>query len=391
MTGQSRNDGGKNAGVRMAHLRPRLRPPPWLVLTAIFLGIGLGAALLFYRGRASTGKPGGRGAAPTNEDPGAFPPANTGYASENAAVPRGPNGIVLPGFDAAKPDVPPETMLRSMRWSWLDPNSRAQVTRTAQAAFEEATKYVLGERPRQKEALRLYQRVLDANPPRELELHVRLTMGARMTALFDPDLGENSLDDEAIRWYDQIVQDFNNWSNHHDLMVAKIHRADLYCMGDYGISQVEQATRFCRQVIDIQQDQVVFDDPEFAYLNLDNIAKAVAPVGRRTDKNGQLLKKPTEQMNQQYRRQLLEQRQEVVDRLCRAAILAMADKQHVPGFPAEIKLKRLISLKQDRPADKLYQETLEACIEDFIESHRGIKSDYQRAVDEVIETPGKPG
>jgi tetratricopeptide (TPR) repeat protein len=262
----------------------------------------------------------------------------------------------------------------SARLSWQDPTHGQAVTETAAEAFAEATKYVLGDRPRQKEALRLYQRVLDSNPTRQLELNVKLTMGARMTVLYDPDLGEDSMYAEAVPWYEQIVEDFNDWGSHRDLMVAKIHLGDLYCMGSYGIADVQKASELCRELIEVAQEQIVFDDPQHAYLNLDNIAKAKGPLTRIVDVNGQLLKEPTEEMNERYRQELLQRRKQFTDRLRRAAIYALANKQHIPGFPLEVKLNRLLQFKQERPDDQLYQETLTAIIEDF-------KKEYQSHID----------
>ncbi|UCG49949.1 MAG: hypothetical protein JSU94_09220, partial [Phycisphaerales bacterium] len=316
--------------------------------------------------------------------------ASSEAPGKGAALPV-PQATDLPQGSAAENNAEQSTRTADpVRWSWRDSTGGGQVAWTAQGAFEEATKYVLSEQPRQRQALSLYQRVLDANPPRQLELHVKLTMGARMTALYDPDLGEDSLDEEAIRWYERIVQDFNDWRNHHDLMVAKIHLGELGCMGDYGITDVHKATDLCRQVIEIPENDIVFDDAELAHLNLDNIAGAKAPVGRRVDATGRLLKEPTEQMNQEYRQHLLEQRQQAIDNLRRAAVRALANMQHIPGFPPEVKLKRLLSLKQERPDDRLYQETLDAAIKRFVESHRDVTSGYEQVLDEAIDVPEVP-
>ena len=273
----------------------------------------------------------------------------------------------------------------SAGWSWLDPTDNREVTWTAEQAFKEATEYVLGKKPRQAQALRLYQRVLDANPSRTLELHVRLTMGARMTVLYNPGLGEDSLFDEALRWYKQIVLDFNDWGNHHDLMVAKIHLGDLYCMGDYGMPEVQKATDLCWEIIEVPEQEIVFDEQRQSKFNLDRIAKAEAPIGRRLDSNGHLLTKPTEEMNEKFRQVLLKKRETEFQRIRRSAIRAMTRKQHIPGFPLEVKYKRLLVLKQKRPDDQLYQETLEAMIQKFVERHKDLKSDFNAVLEEGLD------
>ncbi|UCG48446.1 MAG: hypothetical protein JSU94_01470, partial [Phycisphaerales bacterium] len=191
----------------------------WLFAVAVSVGV-VAVGLLVLKGRSTDPHPAPAGALSEKQSRQTL--ASSEAPGKGAALPV-PQATDLPQGSAAKNNA--EQSIRTVdpvRWSWRDSTGGGQVTWTAQGAFEEATKYVLSEQPRQRQALRLYQKVLDANPPRELELHVKLTMGARMTALYDPDLGEDSLDEEAIRWYERIVEDFNDWRNHHDLMVAKI-------------------------------------------------------------------------------------------------------------------------------------------------------------------------
>jgi hypothetical protein len=248
------------------------------------------------------------------------------------------------------------------KWSWIGPAREAPEAANWRAALEKAEKYALGE-PRQQEALRLYQAVLDAGPPREIALHVKVIMGARLTILYNPDLGEQSLDAEALRWCQRIIEDFKDWPNHHDLMVAKIHLGDLYYIRN-DREGMGKATRLYWDVIEVPEDEIVFDDPKKANLNLDKIAVAKSSVGRQLDAKGRFLTEPTEEMNMEYREVLLSRRRESTQLLRLAAIRALAYKQGVRGDTQKTR-QRLLELKQRRPDDKLYQETLDAILRGF--------------------------
>ena len=211
--------------------------------------------------------------------------------------------------------------------------------------------------------MRLYQAVLDASPPREIALHVKVIMGARLTVLYNPDLGEQSLDAEALRWCQRIIEDFKDWPNHHDLMVAKIHLGDLYYIRN-DREGMGKAARLYWDVIEVPEDEIVFDDPKKANLNLDKIAVAKSSVGRQLDAKGRLLTEPTEEMNMEYREVLLSRRRESTRALRLAAIRALAYKQGVRGDTQKTR-QRLLELKQRRPDDELYQETINAIMRDL--------------------------
>jgi hypothetical protein len=303
-----------------------------------------------------------------------------------AASPDPSKALVLQEFTAAAGSEARHEGKYSPRWSWLSSDDTGEVTWTAEEAFEKATQYVLGEQPTQREALRHYQRVLATDAPRELELHVKLTMGARMTILYNPDLGEDSLDDEAIRWYEQIVDDFNDWDNHHDLIVAKIHLGDLYCMRNHGLAEVQKATDLCWQVIGVPKEEIVFDNPEYDGFNMDSILSAKAP-GRFISSDGKPME-PPESANERHREFLLRQREEQTDRLRLAAIRSLAYKQQIPAFPVEVAIERLLQFKQERPDDQLYQDTLSGIIEDFREEHQShIDALFDETLDAIEDVP----
>jgi hypothetical protein len=207
-------------------------------------------------------------------------------------------------------------------------------------------------------------------------------MGARLTILYNPDLGEDSVDHEALGWYEQILSDFQDLHNHHDYLVAQIHLGDLYCSlkGRVGVPQAEA---LYRGVIEVPEKEIVFDDPRQAEFNLDRIAVAKAPLGRQVDGLGRLIAEPTEEMNLVHREGLLQARAEQIALLRRAAIRALAYKQAEVGFPA-VTLARLRHLKQERPDDGLYQQTLQGCIEDFIQNHPALKNGRDATLDELL-------
>ena len=247
---------------------------------------------------------------------------------------------------------------KSAKWSWIDPNDKKEVTWTAEEALKEAIKYVEGAQPRQLEALKMYQRVLDANPTRLMELKVRLSMGSRMMILYNPGLGEKDMYDEAFKWYKLLVYDFNDLGNHTDMMTAKVHLGDLYCWSKYGINELKKASDLCLQVINIPERDIIFDNQTEVRFNFENINIAQAPGGKPGTQR-------PETLNLMYRKRLLEQRQEVVNRYRLAAIQSFIRKQHLPDMSPEAYLERLKTLKQERPDDKLYQETFEAKIQDI--------------------------
>jgi tetratricopeptide (TPR) repeat protein len=263
--------------------------------------------------------------------------------------------------------------LKSIGWSWIDQDVKKEATWTADEAFHEATKYVEGAKPRQREALKMYQRVLDAKPSRQMELKVRLTMGSRMMILYDPSLGETEMYDEALKWYEQLVHDFNDLGNHTDLMTAKIHLGDLYCWRHYhGISEAKKASALCLEVIKIPEKDIIFDNPLENGLNLEYIKNAKAPGSRRSGTQG-----PSEIANQLNRQHLLERRQEVINRYRRVAIQSLIAKQSISGFPYEAYLERLLLLKKERPDDQLYQKMLDDKIREITKILVGNHSDFE--------------
>lgn len=247
----------------------------------------------------------------------------------------------------------------AIKWSWLGNSAKNEEVGSWETALEDANNYVAGKDPTQNEALRRYQRVLDAHPPREVELHVKLTMGARMVILYNPGLWERSRSAEAVRWYETMIEDFKDCSNHHDLMVAKIHLGDLYCLED-ARAGVNRASALYWSVIEVPEGQILFDDPEYLRYNPDQIEKAQAPMSKRTPIED-VPKTIVDQFNARYREELKQERAHYTTRIRRAAVKALAYKQAEPGFPG-VTRQRLLALQGLRPDDKQYQEALSAVI-----------------------------
>ena len=134
---------------------------------------------------------------------------------------------------------------------------------------------------------------------------------------------------------------------------------------------VEKATPLLREVIEVPENDIVFDNPEYASLNMDSIAKAMPFDGRWIGADGRRLLRPPAKAIALVERVLLQNREVETRGLRRAAIRALAHWQWERDLPLRIVYDRLVLLKQKRPDDRLYQETLHAFIEDFVEKHKG--------------------
>jgi hypothetical protein len=273
-----------------------------------------------------------------------------------------------------------DTDLKLIKWSWIDENDKKEVTWTADEAFQDATNYVHGAKPKQLEALKMYQRVLDAKPLRQMELHIRLTMGSRMMILYDPSLGEHEMYSDAFKWYEQLVHDFNDMGNHTDIMTAKIHLGDLYCWRpSHGIAEAQKASALCWEVINIPENDIIFDSQLEQGLSLEKIKNAHAPGSRAGP-----------QATQKWRQHLLEQRQEVVNRYRLTAIRSLITKQNISGFPREVYLERLISLKKERLDDQLYQQMLDNKIQEVSKTLVSSHSEFEEVQKEGLKSLNNP-
>ncbi|HIJ65350.1 MAG TPA: hypothetical protein HPP77_05295 [Candidatus Hydrogenedentes bacterium] len=211
-----------------------------------------------------------------------------------------------------------------------------------------------------------------------------------MTILFDPDLGEEERWAEALPLYEALVEDFADWPTHHDVMVAKIHLGDLYCelQGDEGASKAEE---LYWSAIDVAEENIVFDDPDFTHLNVESIARASAPVGRRLAEDGSLMVAPTEEMNAKHRQGLLALRKGWTEALRRSAVRALAFKKYDPELP-DISIARLTALKKQRIDDALFQNALDSLIEDLATSSAARQDDSwtRPLLDAITEEESKP-
>lgn len=235
-----------------------------------------------------------------------------------------------------------------------------------QTAMNKATAYANSKKPEREYLLQLYRQVLDSNPPSNIQLHVRLEIGARMTILYDPELGEEGLEAGAIPWYESIVKDFADWDNHHDLMVAKIHLGDLYRIVERE-DGVPKAEALYWEIVSVPVQDVVFDDPDFEEYNVAEIERSLAPPGTRFsfDSHGVVQQAPTEEMNLRHREELYRKRSTHVDALRKAAVRALANARTDSKAP-ERTLYQLNDLKAQRPDDELYQETVDGAIQLFL-------------------------
>jgi Leucine-rich repeat (LRR) protein len=302
----------------------------------------------------------------------ALPKVNITHSDKNASFPESVSSIIsIENIDLTTL-IGKENNSKPIRWSWIDPNDKKEVTWTAEEAFQDATNYLNGKQRRQHEALKMYQRVLDAKLSRQMELKTRLTMGDCMTIYYDSSLGEFEMCNEAFQWYKLLVRDFNDLGNHTDLMTAKIRLAHLYyCQPRYGIIELQKASALCLEVIRIPENDIIFDNELEVGYNFENIKNAKVPGGRSGPQG------PSEQAKQHTQQRLLEMRQEVINRYRRLAIQALISGQHISSdFPPEAVVERLKLLKKERPDDQLYQQMLDDKIQEVSKTLTGNRLNF---------------
>lgn len=268
-------------------------------------------------------------------------------------------------------------------WSWQKDGDPEPPAENWQAAWEDAQAYFYQPQLDRSKLLQLYQRVIDSAPPPEIELRARLQMGAAMVIGFEP-----FMDAEAISWYAETILKLGDLGTHRDLMVAKLHMADLLNRNYDPLKVLPVVNALYAEVINVPEDEIMFDGDSDRMYNLDAIENAVGPSSRQFT-NEQLqnvtIRSMVEKANAQYKQQLMEQRKQLVDALRRSAITAYAWKQRVPGLP-NVTILRLEKLKATRPDDTVYQEAIDDVLGRL---NRAIKKAKRNGVmdeDSVIES-----
>ncbi|MCY2932204.1 MAG: hypothetical protein NTV86_22450 [Planctomycetota bacterium] len=181
------------------------------------------------------------------------PPAGPGQTT-----PR-PGSSTRPGTAEARPG----------RWSWqVDPLPAAADWKQA---WEEAVKYGRAEKLERPRLLRNYQRVLEANPPPEIEIQARVAIAVALRTGFEP-----AMDQEAIAWLVETVLRFKDSPGHFDVMAARVYLGEVLG-ANYGHTHEAIRKALYQSVLDVPEDQVVFDRESMQRLNVPRIVTGAWP------------------------------------------------------------------------------------------------------------------
>ena len=235
-------------------------------------------------------------------------------------------------------------------------------------------RYIRENRPTEQQALRLWQEMLDADPPQSEALLVRLMMSAPLSAPYNPGLSLESFRDGAVPWLEQLVQGFGDCHSHEAMMLAKIQLGKLYCSGQYSAAEFEKATTLWWEVVNVPEKEIVFDDPRHAHLNLDAIAKARGNVrigGLPEDEvqRQAMIESVHLEVDRKHRERLREERRNVAESLRVAAMRQLTYDFAERGVSRRRTRQRLLFLKRQRRDDRFYQETIDKILRDFDRDH----------------------
>jgi hypothetical protein len=253
---------------------------------------------------------------------------------------------------AAPTDAAWKALLTRTSWSWQPPKDPPPDWQTAFASAEEYRRQEKLERP---EFLAHYQAILDAHPPAEIELLCRLEIGQALVIGFEP-----FDDQQGLAWFAQTLEKFKDkqWQAQRTLMVVKLNCADLiYRNRDLRPALTSKMTALYEEVLDVPEDDIVFNTEFEKRLNLDQINNAQALGMRQARPPAAQL-----QANQNHRTRLLQERKEAIDSLRLAAARALVNKQAVPRS-LDLTRANLVALKNKRPDDPVYQSAVDEALQ----------------------------
>lgn len=223
--------------------------------------------------------------------------------------------------------------------------------------------YISENKLSEQDALKVWQEKIDERPEKSAQIIVRLMMYAPRTAPYNPYLSTESFREGAVPWLEKMTQDFKDDQNHEGIMLTKIQLGKLYCSGHYGQEDFEKATKLWWEVLNVPEEEIVFDNPRHEYLNLDAIAIAKGRVTIRglpedEEKKQTLIEESQHSADLDYREKLLQDRQNQIKSLRRAAIEQLTYDLVEPEVRRRTH-QRLVYLQQQRTDDSFYQETID--------------------------------
>lgn len=280
-----------------------------------------------------------------------------------------------------------ERLPESWSWNLLGPSGEVLEADTWEEAFAAIDHFASSEEATQLEVLRKYQSLLDRGDlPREVEANVRLRMGAHLIAQYNAAKGEESRDEEAIRWYRDLLTRFNGWENHSSVMRARIHLGNLYDRNNTGGPAASKS--LYQRVLDVPAEEIVFDHPEKQRFNVNHIEAAKAPrAGRAAAFLSPEQSEFWDQRDQEHQRDLWGQRMYEIDWIRQGAAKSLAYLYIEPGL-GFVTRERLQGLKDSRPDDPVFQQAVQKVYDwyDEVNSKRQTPNWDSLEEDRVIAT-----
>ncbi len=200
--------------------------------------------------------------------------------------------------------------------------------------------------------LRDLQWVLDAHPPRGVELDVRNVMSLAMSGSF-----LHHMDAEAIAWLTETVERFKDVPTADGELWAKVRLAELLSVVHDGGDREEYRPRFTRllvEVLDTPVDKALVETPDGQFLSAEQIREAGLPVkqlarGGAAGEEDQALKF--------YREDLERRRVDGFQQAHDAAARVLARAQWVKDR-LDLTRDNLLKLQGQRKDDAVYQKAV---------------------------------
>ena len=201
-------------------------------------------------------------------------------------------------------------------------------------------------RDNRKRYLQLYQRVLDFQPPREVQAQIRLDMGHALYGGFS-----ESLPEVAIPWYAQTINDFPELRADRSMIVTRLCLASMLAR-QYPEQFGAEVDLLYREALAVPPKQIVLNGPD-QRLNMNAIGPAVTPS--LADMPPEVGTAMADRLNAEHRQSLPKQRQEIITQLRRDAAESWLRAGLKPQDPAANR-QRIQAIRSEYPYDPAVQK-----------------------------------
>jgi RNA polymerase sigma factor (sigma-70 family) len=251
--------------------------------------------------------------------------------------------------------------LKVKSWSWLEKETPVAKEPWQKLFSDAKSAYHRDSKAGQLEYLRQLQRALNTKPSRGGELQIRMAMGDAMVANFS-----HHLDDEAIPWYAQILNEFKDLPNSNEVMLAKLRLANQLHTHKDREAYRSSFIRLFSEIIEAPETAiVVLNDDQF--LTLEKALKAGYPAKERQRMaDSGAPRANLDQLDVEYGKRLVQNGVEQFVALRKSASTLLARAQYVDGDFAKTRAN-LIKLQKYRPDDKLVQDAVATYLRDVKE------------------------